>query len=64
MEALSLTTFWLALGLTAGAAIFYWAHAFGVRVVLRRLATNGDGGVTVATFERLPESLGRLGSLS
>ena len=24
MEALSLTTFWLALGLTAGAALFYW----------------------------------------
>lgn len=64
MEALSLTTFWLALGLTAGAVIFYWAHAFGVRVVFRRLATNGDGGVTVATFERLPDSLGRLGSLA
>ncbi len=64
MEALSLTMFWLALGLTAGAVLFYWAHAFGVRVVWRRLATNGDGGVTVATFERLPESLGRLASLS
>ncbi len=64
MEALALTTFWLALGLTAGAVIFYWAHAFGMRVVLRRLATNGDGGVTVATFERLPDSLGRLGSLA
>lgn len=64
MEALSLTTFWLALGLTAGAVLFYWAHAFGVRVVWRRLATNGDGGVTVATFERLPDSLARLASLS
>jgi cytochrome c-type biogenesis protein CcsB len=64
VEALSLTTFWLALGLTAGAVIFYWAHAFGVRVALRRLATNGDSGVAVATFERLPESLGWLGSLS
>lgn len=64
MEALALTTFWLALGLTAGAVLFYWAHAFGVRVVWRRLATNGDGGVTVATFERLPDSLARLASLS
>ena len=64
MEALSLTTFWLALGLTAGAALFYWGYSFGVRVVLRRLATNGDGGVAVATFERLPDSLGRLASLA
>ena len=64
MEALSLTTFWLALGLTAGAVLFYWAHAFGVRVVMRRLVTNGDSGVAVATFERLPDSLGRLASLA
>ncbi|MCH6556244.1 MAG: c-type cytochrome biogenesis protein CcsB [Chloroflexi bacterium] len=64
MEALSLTTFWLALGLTAGAVLFYWGYSFGVRVVLRRLATNGDGGVAVATFERLPDSLGRLASLA
>ena len=64
MESLSLTTFWLALGLTAGATVFYWGYSFGLRVALRRLATNGDGGVMVATFERLPESFGRLGSLA
>ncbi len=64
MESLSLTTFWLALGLTAGATVFYWGYSFGARVALRRLATNGDGGVTVATLERLPESFGRLGSLA
>ena len=64
MEALSLTTFWLALGLTAGAVLFYWGYSFGVRVVSRGLATNGDGGAAVATFERLPESLGRLASLT
>ncbi|MCH8345793.1 MAG: c-type cytochrome biogenesis protein CcsB [Chloroflexi bacterium] len=64
MEALSLTTFWLALGLTAGAVLFYWGYSFGVRVVSRRLATNGDGGVAVATFEQLPDSLGRLASLA
>jgi cytochrome c-type biogenesis protein CcsB len=35
-----------------------------MRMVVRRLATNGDGGVAVATFERFPESLGRLASLA
>ncbi len=64
MEALSLTTFWLALGLTGAAVLFYWGYSFGVRVAPRRLATNGYSGLTVATFERLPDSLGRLGSLA
>jgi cytochrome c-type biogenesis protein CcsB len=63
VENLSLTTFWLSLGLTAAAVLFYWGYSFGARVVLRRLATNGDGGVTVATFDQLPKSLGRLGTL-
>jgi cytochrome c-type biogenesis protein CcsB len=62
VESLSLTAFWLSLAMTAAAVVFYWGYAVGVRVVLRRLATNGDGGLTVATFERLPESFGRLGS--
>ncbi len=64
VEELSLTTFWLALGLTAAAVLFYWAYSFGARVALRRLATNGDSGVTVATLEWLPESLGGLASLT
>jgi cytochrome c-type biogenesis protein CcsB len=64
VDGLSVTTFWLALGLTAVAVLLYWGYSFGVRVALRRLATNGDGGMTVATFERLPESLGRLGSVA
>ena len=64
MEGLSLTAFWLALGLTAAAVALYWGYSFGVRLAVRRLATNGDGGMTVATFERLPESFGRLGSLA
>ena len=75
MEELSLTVFWLALGLTAASVMFCWGYSFGARVALRRLATsaggavpagrqgfasgeNGDGGVTVATLEWLPESLG------
>ena len=64
MEEFSQTAFWLALGFTAAAVLFYWGYSFGVRVVMRRLATNGDGGVTVPTFERLPESFGWLGSLA
>ena len=64
MESLSQTAFWAALAFTAAAVLFYWGYAFGARVVLRRLATNGDSGMTVATFERLPDSFGRLGSLA
>ena len=64
MEELSRAAFWLALGFTAVAVVLHWGYAFGVRVVLRRLATNGDSGPTVATFERLPDSFGRLGSLA
>ncbi|MBI1885363.1 MAG: c-type cytochrome biogenesis protein CcsB [Chloroflexi bacterium] len=63
MEQLSITTFWAALIATAAAVVFYWGYAFGARVVLRRLATNG-GSLTVATLERLPDSFGRLGSLA
>jgi cytochrome c-type biogenesis protein CcsB len=64
VEQLSLTAFWLALGLSLVATLFYWGYAFGARLALRRLATNGDGGLTVATFERLPDSLGLLGTLT
>ncbi|MFQ6019795.1 MAG: hypothetical protein ACE5KW_03465, partial [Dehalococcoidia bacterium] len=63
MEDLSITAFWLALMATAAATLFYWGYSFGLRLVLRRLATNG-GGFTVATFERLPDSFGRLGTLA
>jgi cytochrome c-type biogenesis protein CcsB len=64
VESLSQTAFWLALAFTSAAVLLYWGYAFGARVVLRRLATNGDSGMTVATFERLPDSFGRLGSLA
>ncbi len=44
MEELSLTTFWLSLGFTAGAVLFYWGYAFGARIPLRRPVANGEGG--------------------
>ena len=61
MADLSITAFWLALIATAAATFFYLGYTFGVRIVLRRLATNGQG-FTVVTWERLPESFGRLGT--
>jgi len=66
---LSLTAFWLALTATAVAVLLYWGYALGLRLVLRRLATDGGGGPTVATLDlagphALPDSLGRLGSLA
>jgi len=64
MEQASITAFWLALVFTALAVLFYGGYAFGVRLVLHRLATNGSGGFTVATFERLPAWFGRLGTLA
>ena len=64
MENLSLLAFWVALIVTAVATLLYWGYSFGLRLAVRRLATNGGGmpgqGLTVATFERLPESFGRL----
>ncbi len=69
MAELSLTAFWLALAATAVAVLLYWGYALGLRLVLRRLATNGGGGPTVAALDlaapqALPDSLGRLGSLA
>lgn len=64
MEDLSIAAFWLALIASAAATLCYWGYSFGARVVLRRLATNGQGSFTVATLERLPQSLGRLGTLA
>jgi cytochrome c-type biogenesis protein CcsB len=62
VEQLSLTAKWVALGATAAAVLFYWAYVFGGRLVLGRLATPGQGVVTLLTWERLPDSLGRLGT--
>jgi len=70
MEHVSIVTFWLALAASAAAVLLYWGHALGVRLVLRRLATNVGTGPTVATIERsdaptgLLESVGRLGTVA
>lgn len=62
-EGLSQTTFWLALGLTATAVLLYWGHFSGERIVLPRLAASRRSRPAVAGMQRLPEGLGRLGSL-
>ncbi|HZP26148.1 MAG TPA: c-type cytochrome biogenesis protein CcsB [Dehalococcoidia bacterium] len=64
MEKLSIACFWLALSATSLAVLLYWAYALGVRVALRRLATAPGASMTVATLEKLPESIGRAASLS
>ncbi len=68
MEDLATATFWLAIVASATAVFCYWAHLLGVRVVVRRLATDAGEGPVVATLERgepsssLTESLGGLGT--
>jgi cytochrome c-type biogenesis protein CcsB len=74
MAQLSITTFWLALIATAGAVLLYWGYVFGIRIAIRRLTVAAEGGLAsgetgggslmVATLERLPDSLGRLGTLA
>jgi len=64
MEELSVSAFWAALIATGIGVFFYGAYAFGSRVALRQMAANGGAGVTVATFERLPDWFGRFGTLS
>ena len=51
MEDLSQIAFWLALAVAAFGALASWAHLLGVRVVMRRLATDAGGGPVVATLE-------------
>jgi cytochrome c-type biogenesis protein CcsB len=62
MEQLSVDMFWLALAAAATATLLYWGHAFGIRLALRRLATNGQT-LTVTSWERLPASIGQAATL-
>ena len=52
MESLSTTLVWVGLGLTGLASALYWAHLAGLRVVMRRLATDAGDGPVIATIER------------
>src|SRR5574341_510337 len=70
MENLSSVTFWLAIAASVIASGLYWAHLLGLRVVMRRLATDMGEGPVVATEERtdeessLAEFFGRMGTLA
>jgi cytochrome c-type biogenesis protein CcsB len=63
MEQLSVDMFWLALAAAATATLLYWGHAFGIRLALRRLATNGQT-LKVTSWERLPASIGQAATLA
>jgi ABC-type transport system involved in cytochrome c biogenesis permease subunit len=52
VESTATTLVYVALALTATAAALYWAHLAGLRIVMRRLATDAGSGPVVATIER------------
>ena len=51
MEDLSYVAFWIAVASAAVATACFWAGLVGVRVVMRRMATDAGGGPVVATVE-------------
>ena len=52
MESLSTTLVYVGLGLTVAASALYWAHLAGLRVVMRRVATETGTGPVITTIER------------
>jgi cytochrome c-type biogenesis protein CcsB len=52
MEDISSAAFWVAIVATGVASVCFWAYLLGVRLVMRRLATEAGEGPVVATFER------------
>jgi cytochrome c-type biogenesis protein CcsB len=52
MESLSTTLVYVGLGLTVAASLLYLAHLAGLRVVMRRMATETGSGPVIATIER------------
>jgi cytochrome c-type biogenesis protein CcsB len=68
VESLSTTTLWLAVAAAAAGTILSWAHLLGVRLVMRRLATDMGEGPVVASIEasdsRRTESLGRFATFA
>jgi len=63
MQDVSNGAFWLAILATGVASLCYWAHLLGLRLVMRRLATNAGEGPVVATLERNGASSGFAGSV-
>jgi cytochrome c-type biogenesis protein CcsB len=51
MEDLSYVAFWVAVASSACATLCFWARLLGVRVVMRRMATEAGSGPVVATVE-------------
>ena len=51
MESLSSTAVWLAIAATGAASTLYVVHVLGLRVVVRRMATDAGNGPVVATVE-------------
>jgi cytochrome c-type biogenesis protein CcsB len=50
-EDLSYLAFWLAVGASATASVCFWAHLLGMRLVVRRMATDSGQGPMVASLE-------------
>jgi cytochrome c-type biogenesis protein CcsB len=67
MESVSQAAFWLALATSAAATLACWGHILGVRLVMRRLATEAGAGPMVTSIETADAPwrglAGRLGSL-
>jgi cytochrome c-type biogenesis protein CcsB len=52
VESLSSTLVYAGLALTVAASALYWAHLAGLRVVMRRMATETGAGPVITTIER------------
>ena len=52
MESLAAATLWLAIAAAAAGTLLTWAHLLGLRLVMRRLATDLGEGPVVASIER------------
>jgi len=70
MEEVSSAAFWLAILFSGAASLLYGAHLLGVRLVMRRLATDAGEGPVVATIERngghsgFADALGSYGTIA
>ncbi len=69
MYELSIATFWLAIGTSGISALLFWGHLIGLRLIVRRLATDAGHGPAIASIESAdlattPGPLGGLGSLA